>query len=218
MFRHYNPHIRDEQCFLSHLVADNDYFEGSLAGRVIDRTFDVMFSGRIVAVKNPVFFAQVCGAIKARLGRCRVLIIGEGESALKAEMRSIFDQRGVTYEFAGFIPHVELPDYYARARLLFLPTSGDCWGVVINEAMIAGTPVLTTNWTAAAGELVRHDQNGFVLPLDVEAWTSAACGLLADEARWRRFSELARVDVRGFNYEKAAAGIVAALQFLRSAT
>ena len=99
-----------------------------------------MFSGRIVPVKNPEFFARVCAGIRSRLGRCRVLIIGEGDEALKAAMRAVFDANGVDYDFAGFIPHDKLPEYYAQAKLLLLPTSGDCWGVVINEAMLAGTP------------------------------------------------------------------------------
>lgn len=216
LYRHYNPRLREEQCFLSHLVADNDFFEQRLAGRPIERRFDILFSGRIVAVKNPRFFAEVCAALKARLGQCRVLIIGEGEASLKAEMREVFDRGGVTYEFAGFIRHEELPDYYAQARLLLLPTAGDCWGVVINEAMIAGTPVITTEWTAAAGELVRHEQNGYVLPFDVNAWAAAAADLLTDPARWEAFSRRARETVREFNYDNAAAGILAAFAYLEN--
>ena len=215
MFRHYNARIRAEQCFLSHLVADNEYFERRLASAHVERTFDVMFSGRIVSVKNPEFFAEVCGAIKARIGRCRVLVIGDGDHRLKARMRETFARHGVTFEFSGFISHAELPEYYASARLLMLPTSGDCWGVVINEAMIAGTPVITTEWTAAAGELVRHDRNGFVLPFDVNAWASAACSLIVDEQRWEQFSSVARLDVRAFNYDRAAEGLLAAFAYLR---
>ena len=216
MFRHYNNRITNEQCFLSHLVADNEYFENRLAGRSLERRFDVMFSGRIVALKNPVFFAEVCASIRERLGQCRVLIIGEGEDALKARMRGIFEQHGVSVEFAGFVPHKDLPEYYAQARLLLLPTSGDCWGVVINEAMIAGTPVITTEWTAAAGELVLHERNGYVLPLEVEAWTSAAIELLFNDSKWESFSDCARRTVREFNYDKAAAGILDAFAYLNA--
>ena len=61
MFRHYNSRIMDEQCFLSHLVADNDYFESRLAGQHLERRFDVMFSGRIVTVKNP---GLLCGSLR----------------------------------------------------------------------------------------------------------------------------------------------------------
>jgi glycosyltransferase involved in cell wall biosynthesis len=214
MFRHYNGRILDEQCFLSHLVADNGYFETRLAGQQLERRFDVMFSGRIVKLKNPAFFAEVCAGIKARLGTCRVLIIGEGEEALKAQMRHIFEQHGVSFEFAGFIAHAELPDYYAQSRLLLLPTSRDCWGVVINEAMVAGTPVITTEWTAAAGELVLHERNGYVLPLDVQAWVAAASELLSNQSRWESFSRCARQTVKEFNYDRAAAGILDAFAYL----
>lgn len=216
LHRHYNPRLRDEQCFLSHLVADNDYFRVRLANRSWDRCYDVMFSGRIVEIKNPVFFAEVCAGIKERLGSCRALIIGEGEERLKAAMRAVFDRHGVAYEFAGFIPHEALPDYYAQARLLLLPTSGDCWGVVINEAMIAGTPVITTEWTAAAGELVLHEQNGFVLPLETHAWSRAAAELLTNPTKWETFSANARAKASEFNYDKAAAGILAAFAYLQS--
>jgi glycosyltransferase involved in cell wall biosynthesis len=214
MFRYYNPRIVDEQCFLSHLVADNDYFESRLAGQQLERRFDLMFSGRIVKLKNPAFFAEVCAGIKARLGTCRVLIIGDGEEALKVQVRHIFEQHGVSFEFAGFIPHAALPEYYAQSRLLLLPTSGDCWGVVINEAMVAGTPVITTEWTAAAGELVLHERNGYVLPLDVQAWVSAASDLLSSNSKWESFSQCARQTVQEFNYDRAAAGILDAFAYL----
>ena len=216
MFRHYNNRIQDTQCFLSHLVADNEYFEERLAGLHLNRRFDVMFSGRVVKVKNPAFFAQVCAGIKARLGKCRVLVIGGGDSDLTAEMKAIFQQHGVSVEFAGFIPHAALPEYYAQSRLLLLPTSGDCWGVVMNEAMAAGTPVITTEWTAAAGELVLQERNGYVLPLDVQAWVSAACELLSSDSKWESFSQCARQTVKEFNYDRAAAGILDAFAYLAS--
>ena len=214
MFRHYNNRISDEQCFLSHLVADNDYFHQRLSGQQPERRFDIMFSGRLVKVKNPVFFAEVCAGIKARIGKCRVLIIGGGDTELTAQMKAVFEQHGVSAEFAGFIPHADLPNYYAQSRLLLMPTSGDCWGVVLNEAMVAGTPVITTEWTAAAGELVLHGRNGYVLPLDVEEWVSAASELLSSDSKWKAFSNCARETVETFNYDRAADGIQNALEYL----
>ncbi len=214
LYAHYNRRLRPEQQFLSHLVADNALFNSRLDEIHVERRFDVMFSGRIVPVKNPEFFARVCAGVKARLGRCRVLIIGEGDEDLKSAMRAIFEKNGVEYEFAGFIPHRSLPDYYAQSKLLLLPTSGDCWGVVINEAMLAGTPVVTTDMTAAAGELVMDGQNGFVLPLNLEAWTNVIVELLSNHAKWEMISANARKKVQDFNFDRAAAGILAAFKYL----
>ena len=218
MFRYYNPQLAPERLFLSHLVADNASFLARLSGLRIERRFDVMFSGRIAAEKNPEFFAKVCAAVKAGRGRCRALIIGEGQAELKVAMRAVFERHGVEYEFAGFIEHAKLPDYYAQAKLLLLPTSGDCWGVVINEAMLAGTPVVTTEMTAAAGELVLDGQNGHVLPLDVDTWARAILEMLSNPEKWERFSSNARSKVQEFTFDKAADGILAAFAFLEALT
>jgi glycosyltransferase involved in cell wall biosynthesis len=215
MFQFYNRRLAPERLFLSHLVADNEAFLSRLAGRQIERRFDVMFSGRIAAEKNPEFFARTCAALKVRLGHCRALIIGDGQIGLKASMRGILEEHGVEYEFAGFIPHAKLPDYYAQAKMLLLPTSGDCWGVVLNEAMLAGTPVVTTPLTAAAGELVLEGRNGYVLPLDVDLWSAAIGGLLSDRGMWERFSMCARATVADFNFDRAANGILEAFAYLR---
>jgi len=90
--------------------------------------------------------------------------------------------------------------------------------VVINEAMIAGTPVITTEWTAAAGELVLHERNGCVLPLDVHAWISAASELLSSDSKWESFSRCARQTVKEFNYDRAADGILDAFVYLADKT
>jgi glycosyltransferase involved in cell wall biosynthesis len=216
MYKHYNTRITNEECFLSHLVADNDYFDKRCGHIECERPFDVMFAGRIVKLKNPAFFANVCLAIKAEIGRCNVLIIGDGEDGLKTEMQGFFERHGISFKFAGFIPHAALPDYYSEGRLLLFPTTGDCWGVVINEAMLAGAPVITSEWTAAAGELVLNGQNGYVLPLDVEAWASAATELLTNNSKWESFSQCARHTVRDFNYDRAADGILDTIEYLSS--
>lgn len=216
MYQAYNPSLGPDRMFLSHLVADNKAFLARLDGRRIERVYDVMFAGRIAEEKNPAFFAEVCGALKTRLGRCRALIIGDGRPTLKEEMRGILERHRVDYEFAGFIPHAKLPDYYAQAKVLLLPTSGDCWGVVLNEAMLAGTPVVTTALTAAAGELVLDGENGYVLPLEAERWAEAVSGLLSSPEAWERFSKAARATVAGFNFDRAAEGILDAFAWLES--
>jgi glycosyltransferase involved in cell wall biosynthesis len=216
MMKYYNSRISKERCFLSHLVADNEYFESRLNNKKIERRFDVMFSGRIVNIKNPLFFAEVCAKIKSKLGKCSVLIIGEGDETLKIQMQQIFEQYKIYYEFAGFIKHEELPDYYSQAKLLLLPTSGDCWGVVLNEAMVCGLPVITTNMTAAAGELVIDGENGYILPLDSELWAEKICSLLTDEEKYKTFSLKAKEKVSEFTFERAAQGIIDAIKYLEN--
>jgi len=214
MYRYYNKNIDDKSLFISSLCADNDYFMKYLDSKSITKKYDIMFSGRIVASKNPLFFAEVAVKIKEKLGRCRVLIIGDGDEKLKTAMFQIFLKHGIDYDFPGFIKHNELPEYYSQSRMLLLPTSGDCWGVVINEAFISGVPVITTNMTAAAGEFVLDGRNGYILPLDSELWVEKIVSLLSDSKKLHQFSEAAKETAMGFNFEKAAEGIIHAIEYV----
>jgi glycosyltransferase involved in cell wall biosynthesis len=215
MFKHYRPELKDNQLFLSHLCSDNDHFIESLKGKAIERKFDILFSGRISAEKNPLFFADVAVQLNKRIGDLRVLILGDGDPKLRDEMFHRLHAGNVSYEWPGFIPNQELPQYYAQAKVFLMPSLGDCWGVVLNEAMICGLPVITTEWTAAAGELVTHNENGLVLPLDVNAWTESVERLLTDEKQWNHLSLRASEDVKQFNFQEAAQGIIDAIGKLK---
>lgn len=215
MYRFYNKQIHPQSLFLSHLCADNDYFKKCLNAKYSNRKYDIMFSGRIVELKNPLFFADVAVNIKKKIGKCSVLIIGDGDEQLKKKMFEIFQESGIDYSFEGFIEHSKLPEYYSQAKLLLLPTSMDCWGVVINEAFVSGVPVITTDMTAAAGELVLDGENGYVLPMEAELWAEKISGLLKSDDELEEFSKCARETVSKFNFEKAAQGIIDAIEYLK---
>lgn len=214
MYRYYNKNVKDYSLFISSLCADNNYFNVYLKEKRIEKIYDIMFSGRIVDSKNPLFFAEVAVRVKEKIGRCKVLIIGDGEEKFKRGMFQLFKEHGVDYDFPGFIEHSELPGYYSKSRILLLPTSGDCWGVVINEAMISGVPVITTDMTAAAGELVFDGINGYVLPLDVNLWAEKIVYLLDNSEKLHQFSEAAKETVMNFNFENAAEGIIQAIEYV----
>ena len=73
-------------------------------------------------------------------------------------------------EIVGYLPQEDLPAVLARSRALVLPSvttelDQEPWGLVVNEAMHAGLPVVTTDAVgAAAGGLVRDGGNGLVVP------------------------------------------------------
>lgn len=213
MYKHYNRKVRNDRLFLSPLCADNDYFLEYLKGKRIEKQYDLMFSGRIVETKNPFFFADVAAKVKHRRGHCKVLVIGDGNEDVKKRLFHSLEKNGITCHFAGFIEHTRLPEYYSQAKLLLLPTSGDCWGVVINEANICRVPVITTHLTAAAGELVLHERNGYVLKLDSDLWASKICSLLDNPQKLKAFSNNAYRTVTKFHFQTAANGIVNAFKY-----
>lgn len=70
---------------------------------------------------------------------------------------------------AGFLEKEEVHQYYRAADLFVLPTREDIWGLVVNEAMACGLPVITTTRCVAGRELVQEGRNGYLVePEDVE--------------------------------------------------
>ena len=195
--------------FRSHLCANTDLAWPSTP--FAERRFDLLFSGRLVAGKSPKFFMAVAGAIAERLGRpVSAAVLGSGpmESAMRDAATALHGR--VEVVFAGHVQQTDLPMWYGDARLLMFPTRYDVWGVVANEAMQCGTPVLVSPHAGVAGELVRDGGGGRVLPLEEGAWRDAACGWLANADEWARQSEAAREAVAPYNFENAASGFLAA--------
>lgn len=68
--------------------------------------------------------------------------------------------------FDGFMKKDRLIQYYKAADLFVLPTREDIWGLVINEAMAYGLPVITTDRCAAGLDLVENNVNGYIVPVN----------------------------------------------------
>jgi glycosyltransferase involved in cell wall biosynthesis len=115
----------------------------------------------------------------------------------------------------------ELRDMYAAADVLVLPsvpthTFREPWGLVVNEAMNRGLPVIASNAVgAAAGGLVRDGFNGLVVPAGDSAALAAAIRRLASDAALRaRLGEAAAEDVRPYSHDAWAQGFSEALATL----
>jgi glycosyltransferase involved in cell wall biosynthesis len=120
----------------------------------------------------------------------------------------------------GFDPvsAVELRNFYAAADVLVLPsiptrTFREPWGLVVNEAMNRGLPVIASDAVGAAGGgLVRDGRNGIVVPAgDPIALAAALRALASDPALRARLGAAGRSDVSAYTYDAWAGGFSAAL-------
>ena len=66
----------------------------------------------------------------------------------------------------GFKSEDEVKQYYQAADVFVLPTREDIWGLVVNEAMAVGLPVITTDYCGAGLELVEEGENGYLVPVE----------------------------------------------------
>src|SRR5262249_43481894 len=91
-----------------------------------------------------------------------LVIAGEGE--LKNELLALRDRLrlGDKGQFAGHKSYHELPTYYGLASAFVHASTTEQWGLVVNEAMASGLPVLVSERCGCVGDLVQPGINGFL--------------------------------------------------------
>jgi glycosyltransferase involved in cell wall biosynthesis len=111
----------------------------------------------------------------------------------------------------GFKQYDELPNYYALARAFILPSIFEPWGLVVNEAMASGLPVLVSSHCGCAAELVREGRNGFTFdPRDVGALAQLMVKTSAPNFPLAEFGLASRAIVGNWGPERFAQGLNAA--------
>lgn len=212
-------------------VVDNGYFEagvaaaGSGAGGGAGKYF--LVCGRFIPEKNLMrvleAYGRYCGGAGAGGGRWPLVLVGggglEGELMEKAEtlgcgvVRSLPGECGGEVEravyFAGFRQVEELPGIYAGAGVLVHASVKDTWGLVVNEAMACGLPVMVSGRCGCASDLVRDGENGYVFePTDVEG-LAGLMGRVAGmgEAERAAMGEAGRRVIADWGPERFAAGL-----------
>jgi 1,2-diacylglycerol 3-alpha-glucosyltransferase len=120
-----------------------------------------LFVGRLSPEKNVAGLVASFAEYRAAGGRASLVICGDGPQ--KAELEARASQAGIAQyvRFAGLKAGRELPPYYAHARCFVLPSTREPWGLVVNEAMASGLPVIVSNRCGCAEDLVEDGANGY---------------------------------------------------------
>jgi len=139
-----------------------------------------------------------------------LVLVGEGELP-SGEARD-------RVHAAGRLDAVALRNFYAGASVLVMPAIPtrafrEPWGLVANEAMHRGLPVIATDAVgAAAGGLVRHERNGLVVPAGDPRALAGALRRVHDDVPLRaRLGAAGREDVAAYTFDAFAAGFSAAI-------
>lgn len=90
-----------------------------------------------------------------------LLLVGEGE--LKNEIKTyIYNHKNVKIKLLGFIEYDKLPEIYALSDVLVLPSKEEVWGLVVNEALASGLPVLVSQFAGCSCDLVNRDSGEII--------------------------------------------------------
>jgi glycosyltransferase involved in cell wall biosynthesis len=145
-------------------------------------------------------------------------MVGDGPDA--GAVRSMVTASNLQVAVLERLSQEELAPFYKRADVFVLPTLEDEWGVVVNEAMSAGLPVLGSVYSQAVAELVDDGLSGWTYDPRSEESTQAVLTRALDSspAELRRLSQQAQLRVAEISPARVASRAVEAMQSVARAT
>lgn len=142
----------------------------------------VLFSGQLIHRKGADTLIEAFVSIAGEHPNLQLKLLGNGPERDRL-ISMVPDDLKAKVHFLGHKDPTELPALFADADIFCLPSRHDGWGVVINEALGAGLPIIATDVTGAALDLVIDGENGLIVPADDPSSLAQALRTLADDDR-----------------------------------
>jgi glycosyltransferase involved in cell wall biosynthesis len=218
--------VNPQRLFDVPYAVDNAYFTQTTAsfkarwcetrlelGLPVDKPL-ILYASKLTPRKRPHDLLAAFRTLLERGAQACLVFVGSGE--LEPSLKQYVDRyRLADVHFAGFRNQTELPKFYAVADVFVLPSEDEPWGLVINEAMCAGLPVVASEEIGAVPDLVKDGCNGFRFQAgDVEQLAVHLQHLVTDEGMRRSMGEKSLEIVRAWDLEQCVAGILAAMKSL----
>ncbi len=147
----------------------------------------ILFCGQMIRRKGVDLLLEAFAGLMEKGMDARLLLVGR-EGELPPMLEELDERVRERIEFAGFQPPEALPRFFAAADIFVLPSRYDGWGVVVNQALGAGLPVVCSEAVGAAEELVEPGKNGYIVPNeDVAALEDRLADLVGSPDRIRAF-------------------------------
>jgi glycosyltransferase involved in cell wall biosynthesis len=218
--------VPDSKIFLVPYSVDNDRFIAAAqlgakdrrAARaelgIADDAPVILYASKLQRRKHPDGLIRAAHKLATEKLKFHLVFVGAGE--MNAELADLVARLGMSnVVFRGFVNQSELPRVYAACDLFVLPSENEPWGLIVNEVMCAGLPVVVSEEVGCVADLVKHGENGFTFPAgDVDRLAAALRPLVQDPNLRKRMSEAAVRRISGWGYQHCLEGVRDAVRYL----
>jgi len=198
-------------------VVDNAFFTelvDGARGSLLQRTHRVpffLYVGRMASEKNISTLLKAFSAYREQGGQWSLVLVGDGPLAdiLRQEAGRLSCSESIV--FAGYKTASELISFYAHAGCFVLPSKREPWGLVVNEALAAGLPVIVSSHCGCSDDLVEPNCNGFLIDPDEPSQLSQSLRDISqrDPESLRAMGARSREIIREFSPEAFAYNVSA---------
>jgi glycosyltransferase involved in cell wall biosynthesis len=218
--------IRGDRIFLAPYTVDNEYFfERARCLEAQRRELRqregippdlpvVLYCGKLIAKKRPFDLLRAFATIGTKI-RASLVFVGDGN--LRPKLEEFATRNTLRVHFLGFRNQSELPKCYTMSDVVVLPSDYEPWGLVINEAMCFGLPIVASDKVGAAADLIRDGLNGFVYPVgSIPALAEALTRVLSNDALRQEMGARSAAAIRKWSISETVEGVRNALASIHS--
>lgn len=206
----FTPHAVDNDRFRN--IYNQIYFYKDEIKKELGLTVDsviILFCGLLIDKKRPMDLLLSYEKIKKMCLGKNISLVYVGDGFLKGKMQNYIKEKQIEdVVFAGFVNQSEITKYYSVADIFVLPsTIGETWGLVVNEAMNFGLPIIVSDMVGCSGDLV--DGNGFIFKTgDLDDLIKKLIVLIENKELREKMSRQSMEIIKNYSYEQIINGLL----------
>lgn len=208
--------LADFQIIRARHAVDNAYFNFfsiyeenllvDLRDRLLIKDDEVVlvFAGKFIPKKNPLFLIEVFEAISRELKKIRLVLVGDGKlkNDILNKINRLDSSISRRINILPFQDQKQMKIIYRLADIFILPSSGpkETWGLSINEALASGIPVLVSSKCGCANDLVIEGINGYIFESNNKSDLISKMKKLSDFLYRKSLANQTKESIRQFSY------------------
>jgi glycosyltransferase involved in cell wall biosynthesis len=221
-FQHYKA--RPERIFFVPHVIDSGWLQSETqrmaarrselrqAWNVGDENVVFLFVGKFTETKRPLDFVRAVSEAAKAEKTVTGLMVGDG--SLRPFCERFVQSHRAPISFTGFLNQSQIARAYASGDVLVLPSVGETWGMVVNEAMACGLPALVSDRVGCGPDLVTSGHTGLIFPHgNVSALSASMVRMARDRVQLNLMGCEAQKRIQRYSLPAAVDGVLQALEF-----
>ena len=171
----------------------------------------ILFCAKLQPWKRPLDLLRAFAS--AAIPDAKLIFAGDGAQRAELEKEAAARRVSDKVQFLGFVNQSQLPRLYKAADLMVIPSRYEPFGLVVNEAMLCGCPVIASDRVGAVRDLITHGETGYVYPCGhTDALATLLQSALADPARLQSVRERALERIKTWTPKASADALVEAVE------
>ncbi len=171
----------------------------------------ILFCAKLQPWKRPLDLLRAFAS--AAIPDAKLIFAGDGAQRAELEKEAAARRVSDKVQFLGFVNQSQLPRLYKAADLMVIPSRYEPFGLVVNEAMLCGCPVVASDRVGAVRDLITHGETGYVYPCGhTDALATLLQSALADPARLQSVRERALERIKTWTPKASADALVEAVE------